>query len=257
MEERNILEGRTWLSLRYRGKYLLSNLPKFKFTQADLVLADKNTTAGAKTANARGRSYSDQEDKKILEFIIDRNEFWRVGGTLLWRTMADEQVAGTRSWNSMKNHFHQIILAKLGSYPFLSEQHRKNLMEKTIVKDAEGKVAEGQCRTNQPWVEEEDDVILSCVATRELTLSKLWKQMEEKNLLKGRSARSMKERYYKIRNKVKQGGGGEKEKEGREEDLLAVSMGEMQIAKDQVEGGEGAGDEDEEDMDASYIRVDF
>ena len=257
MEKRNILEGRTWNSLRGRGRYLLSNLPKFNVTKEDLILADQN--ADAKTANARGQNYSFEEDRKILEFIINGNEFYRVGGTLLWQTMEEQQVAGRRSWISMKDHFHKIILSKLDSYQFLSGQQRNNLREKTLVKDGEGKVAEGQSRKNQPYVKEEDDVLFSYVATSKLGPggTKLWKQLEEEKLLVGRSARSMKERYLKIKNKVKQGGGGEKGEEGREEDLLAVRVGEIDIAEEDVAGREEDGEEEGEDMDASYMMVDF
>ena len=260
MAERNILEGRSWLSLRYRGRHLLSNLPKFKITQEDLILADERAPADAKTANARGRNFSFKEDQEILEFIINGNEFYRVGGTLLWKTMEEAQVAGGRSWQSLKGHFDKVIMAKLDSYQFLSGEQQKNLRGKTIVRDAEGKVAEGQSRKNQPYVKEEDDVILSYAATSKLGaggLTKIWKQLEKEKVLVGRSARSMQERYQKIKNKVKQGGDGEKGEEGREEDLLAVRVGKIDIAEEDVAGREEDGEEEGEDMDASFIIVDF
>ena len=151
----------------------------------------------------------------------------------------------------MMVHFQKIIMNRLDSYEFLTADERKNFKEKTIVKDEDGKVVEGQMRKNQPWSKEENAKIMSYVATSKLKPggNKIWKQMEDEKLLEGRSWRSMKERYIRIKNK--EAGDGDTGKEEREEDRLAEMMGEINISGDVEEG------EDEEDMHASYIMVDF
>ena len=54
--------------------------------------------------------YSRAEDETMLHYIATKQVYNRVGGTKLWRMMEMELVLGGRTWRSMRNRFHRILI---------------------------------------------------------------------------------------------------------------------------------------------------
>ena len=65
----------------------------------------------AKKMGVVRRSYSKEEDVKILNFIIKNKR-----GNELWKVIEARHLLEDRSWQSMKERFRKIILPKISQY---------------------------------------------------------------------------------------------------------------------------------------------
>ena len=79
----------------------MGNLKEFKATEEKLVAADEK--AKAEMLKKTGRSwphlsYSSAEDEEMLEYIVDKQQYSRVGGDELFKEMAAEKIVEGRSW---------------------------------------------------------------------------------------------------------------------------------------------------------------
>ena len=155
----------------------------------------------------------------------------------------------------MKKHFLEIIMSKLETFPFLSDQERSFLRERAVVKDKEGKVVAGRWYTK-----EEDDAMLSFIAANPgyakrggAPGDKLWKKMEEEKVL-SRTWLSMKMHYLQTMKNKKLSSVEDKEGETEEEEE------EMDVAEREMEENEEEVDDVGEEVDEvvpTCIIVDF
>ena len=58
--------------------------------------------------------YSRTEDEMILHYIARMQAYNRVGGNQLWKKMEMERVVEGRTWRSMRNWFHRILINAIG-----------------------------------------------------------------------------------------------------------------------------------------------
>ena len=70
----------------------------------------------AKKQSVVRRSYSKEEDVKILNFIIKNKRFSDIRGNELWKVIEARHLLEDRSWQSMKERFRKIILPKISQY---------------------------------------------------------------------------------------------------------------------------------------------
>ena len=70
----------------------------------------------AKKQGVIRRSYSKEEDVKILNFIIKNKRFSDIRGNELWKVIEARHLLEDRSWQSMKERFRKIILPKISQY---------------------------------------------------------------------------------------------------------------------------------------------
>ena len=232
MEAEEVLEGRSWVSMRNRFKRIMKNVEPASLVgkEEEEILA----IAASGGASTRRWGYTDEEEEKILRYVVRNSEYHRVGAPTLWQKMVDEGVVEGRSWKSMQEHFLRTIMNNLEGYPFLLEEQRSLLKERAIVKDEEGKLPAGLSRAGQPYTKEEDEAILSFIADNQGFAkpgAKLWKKMEEEKVLEGRSLRSIQQRYQRIMKNKKLSTSEDKGGEMR-------GLEEMEVDKREMEDGE-------------------
>ena len=81
------------------------------------------------------KSYTLQEDKDIVQFLISTQMFSLVKGTDVWKSMAI-RVKKPRSWQSLKNRFLRYIVPNLDDYHFppdICNKIRQGLERKPVV----------------------------------------------------------------------------------------------------------------------------
>ena len=108
-------------------KHTMGNLKEFKVTEEKLVAADEKAKAARLAATGRTWSYvyfTRDEDEEILEYIVDKLQFYRVGGDALFKEMAAEKVAEGRTWRSLRKRFRNKIMGNLETYSLLTDQQR-------------------------------------------------------------------------------------------------------------------------------------
>ncbi|XP_021942793.1 uncharacterized protein LOC110841492 isoform X2 [Zootermopsis nevadensis] len=60
--------------------------------------------------------YREDEDKALLNFIVQKKRYDRAGGVHLWMFMEQKQVVPGRSWQSMKERYRKTLMKKLNNY---------------------------------------------------------------------------------------------------------------------------------------------
>ena len=117
IEEEWICPGRTWSSLKERWeRHIEKNLKKFGTSKTMLMEKDKENPSSSKCSGAGGKSYSRDEDLKIIEFISENKRFDDVKGNELWKIMVDRNVVEGRTWQSLKERFRKVIMKKIRQY---------------------------------------------------------------------------------------------------------------------------------------------
>jgi len=153
-------------------------------------------------------SYTLAEERAVVDHLLARGGYSQRGGTLLWRQMERTGVCPGRSWQSLKGRFDKHIhfnLNKFGvSKTDLVEADTKKKDETTEVAEVEGR---GVAR-RAGYTAREDATILGFIAENrrqgDVGGVELWKLMEERKVVEGRSWQSMKERFRKtILKKIK------------------------------------------------------
>ena len=69
----------------------------------------------------RKRSYTQQEDLKIIKFILDNKRLADVKGNVVWKVMEDRKVVDDRSWQSLKERYKKYISKNIKKYSLESD----------------------------------------------------------------------------------------------------------------------------------------
>ena len=80
------------------------------------------------------KSFSMEEDKKIIQYIIKNNKFAYIHGTKIWKEIESCVGVPNRSWSSLKSRFRGMIYPNIEAYN-LSESDLlkfKNIKETKI-----------------------------------------------------------------------------------------------------------------------------
>lgn len=119
---------RTWSNMNenknQKSTIKLPNVDKDNYIQIsdnnEINLSKKfqNTNTINKT---RMKSYSDEEDSAILNYIIKHGRYYEIKGRQLWQDMESDRACNNRSWQSMKERFRKNILPKINDW---SELHQ-------------------------------------------------------------------------------------------------------------------------------------
>ena len=75
----------------------------------------------------RSRYYNREEEKAILNFIVNNRRYSEVNGKTLWITMEEKNVVANRSWQSMKERYQKHIAPNLGKFNNLNSSDIKQL----------------------------------------------------------------------------------------------------------------------------------
>ena len=75
----------------------------------------------------RSRYYNQEEEKAILNFIVNNRRYSEVNGKALWIMMEEKNVVANRSWQSMKERYRKYIAPNLGKFSNLNSSDIKQL----------------------------------------------------------------------------------------------------------------------------------
>ena len=75
----------------------------------------------------RSRYYDQEEEKAILNFIVNNKRYSEVNGKSLWIMMEEKHVVANRSWQSMKERYRKYIAPNLGKFSNLNSSDIKQL----------------------------------------------------------------------------------------------------------------------------------
>ena len=182
----------------------MGNLKEFKVTEEKLVAADEK--AKAKRLEKTGRTwphlpYSTAEDEEILEYIVDEQQYSRVGGHELFKEMVAQKVVDGRSWVSLRDRFRCHIRKNLQTYSILTDDQRTFLRERTVILDEEGKLAAGQTKLQQKFTVAEEKAILEFIIQKKaysrVGSKALFKEMAAEGVGVGRTWSSLNEHFRK------------------------------------------------------------
>ena len=166
--------------------HIMGNLDKFKKTEAQLIEADEK--AKTEKVESTGRTvslqrYSPSDDKAILSYIINNEEYSKVKGTQLWERMEELQVVKGRSFRSMQRRFQQGILRKIGSYDFLTKEQ----------------ISLFRGKEEEEFTQEEDQAILSYVTNNgaycQVDGEQIWRKMVRQKTVQGHTWESIRGRF--------------------------------------------------------------
>jgi len=153
-------------------------------------------------------SYTFAEERAVVQHLLKRGGYSQRGGTLLWRQMESQGVCPGRSWQSLKGRFDKHILPNLGRFG-VSRTHLAEADDKAKTAPPEVLGEEGNKReARMSYTKAEDLAILGFIADNrrfgDVGGVEMWKLMEEREVVVGRSWQSMKERFRKkIVNNIK------------------------------------------------------
>ena len=164
----------------------MGNLGKFKTTVDKLIKTDEEAKLAKLESTGQTepfQKFSTSEDKAILSYISDNQEWSKVGGSQLWKKMEEIGVVRGRSWQSIQRRFQRRIIKNICSYDFLSKEQIDLFREKE----------KGE------FIQDEDQAILSYI-TRNQVYSQvdgesMWREMERQRVVQGRTWETMRRRF--------------------------------------------------------------
>ena len=136
------------------------------------------------------------EEEDIVKYFLDHGGFSIRGGNTVWKKMEDEWVCPGRTWHSLRERFEKHIKPHLNKFGSSKSDLLKADQHHNISKQNAGS------KNCNFYSKEEDLKIISFIVDNKRFLcvggNKLWKIMEERAILDGRSWQSMKERFRKV-----------------------------------------------------------
>ena len=147
--------------------------------------------------------FSRGEEEAIVKYFLDHGGFSIRGGNTVWKKMEDERVCPGRTWHSLRERFEKHIESNLRQFGSSKNDMLKADRDHNISKQTAGR------RNCNYYSTEEDLKIINFIVDNRRYLdvggNELWKIMEERTVIEGRSWQSMKERFRKVISpKIKQ-----------------------------------------------------
>lgn len=105
-------------------------------SDSDYTTESQNSIRGIVLCH--NRTFSGNDEKEILQYIVENKEIGLVLGNTLWKKIAQKKVPG-RTWQSLKKHFLKHMLPNITKYTFLSVTDRLEF-QKHLPKPAESDV---------------------------------------------------------------------------------------------------------------------
>ena len=136
------------------------------------------------------------EEEDIVKYFLDHGGFSIRGGNTVWKKMEEDWVCPGRTWHSLRERFVKHIKPHLRHFGLSKSDLLKADRAHNISKQNAG-------RKNCNFYSKEEDLkIISFIVDNKRFLdvggNELWKLMEERAVLDGRSWQSMKERFRKV-----------------------------------------------------------
>ena len=114
-EMENVYPGRSWQSLKER--FLKRILERGRLGEFGVTVAMLGEVG--RTSEESG-SFTLEEDKEILEFLVREGRFRQARGNSVWKLMVRLRP-GARSWASLKQRYFKVMVRSLESYGLRGE----------------------------------------------------------------------------------------------------------------------------------------
>ncbi|KAI2805090.1 hypothetical protein BLOT_004081 [Blomia tropicalis] len=145
--------------------------------------------------------YTQAEDKKIIEYIINNNSFRDIKGNELYKNM-EKYFNKKRSWQSLKNRFLRTILP---NFSLIADLLNIKIDHREIFENANWKNTSISPTKSCPYTKQDDEELLICVQSDDLKLlpingNKIWQEVEKRFKFRNERSRtwqSLKERFTK------------------------------------------------------------
>jgi len=131
MQNDCICPGRTWQSMKQRWKrYISRNLDKYNVCIEDLerkkmdreiIVSDNSSRITTRGFRSNANYYTEADDRKILNFIIENKRYKDVGGRSMWLEMEKSKLLPDRTFHSLKERYRKIIIRNIQSYGLAKE----------------------------------------------------------------------------------------------------------------------------------------
>ena len=166
---------------------------------------EKNEKKKKETEQQKGnttKTYSFFEDKAILDYILTKSAYRLTKGDMIWKHMEQQGLCPNRSWKGMKARFFGCLVPKLALYG-LSEElllaSDRKIGEKPVVVQP---VTTREQKVTKKFTIDEDMAIIMYIIKNQrfknVKGEKLWKLMEERQVVLDRSWSSMMSRFKKF-----------------------------------------------------------
>lgn len=107
--------------------------------------------------------YSKQEEKEIINYIINRKAYNRLRGIEFWQEMEKANIGENRTYQSLKEHFRKIIFRRLNrkNYYELREENLNNIKLGYRATAAGRRIIKKTNKNNEEQEEDGSEVIRS------------------------------------------------------------------------------------------------
>ena len=141
--------------------------------------------------------FSRGEDEAIVNYFLKNGGYSVRGGNSIWRKMEEEWICPGRTWHSLRERFEKYIEINLKLYGTSISDLLQVDNQNNISKGVRG------TRKNCNYYSKDEDLkiiqfIIDNKRFDDVKGNELWKVLEERNVLKGRTWQSMKERFRKV-----------------------------------------------------------
>ena len=148
------------------------------------------------------KTYSFSEDKAILNYIVTKSVYRLTKGDMIWKHMEQQGLCPARSWKGMKTRFFGCLVPKLALYGLSKEllvASDRKIGEKPVIVQP---VNMREQKETKMYTHDEDMAIIMYIIKNQRYKNvmglKLWKLMEERQVVKDRSSSSMMSRFKKF-----------------------------------------------------------
>ena len=148
---------------------------------------------------AKHRSpFSRGEEETIVKYFLRNGGYSTKGGNTVWKKMEEDWVCPGRTWHSLKERFDKHIDPAL--HKFGVSRQRLLDRDRDLNKSADSDRKGGKAMRNYSKQEDLKIINFICENKRfsDVKGNELWKLMEGRKVVEGRSWQSLKERYRKI-----------------------------------------------------------
>ena len=155
--------------------------------------------AKAPESKAHRSLYTMAEERAVLDYLLRHGGYANRGGNTVWRAMERQGVCSGRSWQSVKSRFAKHIVTNLARFGVTKSELVAADKKREEAAETRGEGEDSGYRAR--YRRQEDQAIVAFIAGNrrygDVGGRQLWKLMEERGVVKGRSWQSLKERFRK------------------------------------------------------------
>ena len=133
----------------------------------------------------------------MVKYFLRKGGYSTKGGNTVWKRMEEDWICPGRTWQSLRERFEKHIDTKLRQFGVSRQQLLDR--DKELNKSSNSGEAKKPMRN---YTKQEDLMIIQFICDNkrfaDVKGNEVWKLMEERKVVDGRSWQSLKERYKKI-----------------------------------------------------------